>query len=516
MRTSTRSAIATGLFLPAVAHAAGVVQWDIHKKHHPAYRLGRRAATTKQEVINNYVSRGGYFATCSLGTPPQELVLQLDTGSSDIWVPSSQAEVCSEGDCTLGTCTYRSLFFFGRPTGEPALTSCILVDPDASSTFNDTAFEFEITYVDGSYSKGDYFTDAFQIADTSLTNLTMGLGNDTSIAYGLVGVGYTSNEAIISTEQSLAAAYSNLPALMVDQGAIATNAYSLWLNDLDASTGSILFGGIDTEKYVGEMTTIDIVKDNETGEYDSFIVLLTSMQAVSSSGTDDLTSQSYPIPVVLDSGTTLSYLPNDIAQQIWTEAGAVYTASVGLALVPCRMQRSTGHFTFAFAGPNGPTIDVKMDELVLDLVISGPAPTFSAGEYKGEDACEFGIQNTTGINLLGDTFLRSAYVVYDLENNQIGMAATDFNATDSNIVAFASKGAAIPSATAAANQSQATATSAFTQPAFAAEAGFANGTESGASSLFAATARGGVPLALGLTGLTMVVSFALGGGVFLL
>lgn len=380
------------------------------------------------------------------------------------------------------------------------------VDPDASSTFNDTGFEFEISYVDGSYSMGNYFTDVFQIANTSLSNLTMGLGNDTTIAYGLVGVGYTTNEAIISTEQSLAAAYSNLPALMMEQGVVATNAYSLWLNDLDASTGSILFGGIDTEKYVGDLTRIDIQRDNQTGEYDSFIVQLTSMYAVSSSGTDQLTSQSFPIPVVLDSGTTLSYLPNDIAQQIWTETGAVYTASVGLALIPCRMQRSTGYFSFGFGGPHGPRINVTMDELVLNLVISGPAPTFSAGEYVGEDACEFGIQNTTGTNLLGDTFLRSAYVVYDLINNQVAMAATDFNATDSNVVAFPSKGAAIPSATAASNQSLATATTAFTQPAFAAEAGFLNGTESGAI----AARR------VGFSGLVMAASFALGGGLFLL
>lgn len=393
---------------------------------------------------------------------------------------------------------------------EYSLTSCVLVNPESSSTFNDTGFEFEISYVDRSYSKGDYFTDVFQIANTTLTNLTMGLGNDTTITYGLVGVGYTSNEAIINTEQSLSAAYANLPALMVDQGVVATNAYSLWLNDLDASTGSILFGGIDTEKYIGDLTRIDIQKDNETGEYDSFIVSLTSVQATSSSGTDELTSRQFPIQVVLDSGTTLSYLPNDIAQQIWTETGAVYTASVGLALIPCRMQRSTGYFSFGFAGSNGPKIDVKMDELVLDLVISGPAPTFSSGEYKGEEACEFGIQNTTGINLLGDTFLRSAYVVYDLENNQVAMAPTDFNATESNIIAFASEGAAIPSATAAANQSQATATSAFTQPAFVAEAGFSNGTESSAAILRS------VSLTLSLSGLTMTVGFLLGWGIFLL
>ena len=35
--------------------------------------------------------------------------------------------------------------------------------------------------------------------------------------------------------------------------------------------------------------------------------------------------------------------------------------------------------------------------------------------------------------MLGDTFLRSAYVVYHLGNNQISLAPTVFNATDSDV-----------------------------------------------------------------------------------
>lgn len=359
-----------------------------------------------------------------------------------------------------------------------------------SSTYVDLGETFEIAYVDGSYSKGVYFKDAFSIANITVANLTMGLGTDTTIPYGLLGVGYSLNEAIIGTAESLAAAYQNLPALMMNQGHIATNAYSLWLNDLDASTGSILFGGIDTQKYVGDLTRIPVVKDNVTDQYDSFIVALTSIQAVSSSGTDRLTSHQDPIEVVLDSGTTLSYLPTDIAEQIWKETGAMYSASTGLAVIPCRMQRSTGYFNFTFGGASGPTVQVPMDELVLDLVVSGPAPTFTSGEYVGEEACEFGIQNTTGTNLLGDTFLRSAYVVYDLVNNEIGMAQTDFNATESNIVAFASQGAVIPSATLAPNGSAATATATFTEPPFLAEVGFSNGTSSGAAAPGPQTVRG--------------------------
>lgn len=370
--------------------------------------------------------------------------------------------------------------------------------------------------MDGSYSKGDYFTDTFEIAGATITNLTMGLGISTTIAYGLVGVGYKVNEAIVSTE-SVSAAYPNLPVIMVNEGLIATNAYSLWLNDLDASTGNILFGGIDTEKYTGDLTRINVIKNSETQQYDTFYVELTSMHAVSSTGTDELTSGNFPVQVVLDSGTTLSYVPTDLAEEIWDEAGALYLGDLGLAVIPCNMQKSKGLFSFGFAGSKGPRINVTMEELVLDLVTSGPVPTFNSGEYKGEDACAFGIQNTSSDPfLLGDTFLRSAYVVYDLVNNQIGIAQTDFNATESNIIAFESKGAQIPSATLASNQSLATATSTstFTEPAFAAASGFLNLTQDGDQDSGSMMAS---PLGLehlAVSGFAMLMSL-LGSGLFL-
>ncbi len=206
------------------------------------------------------------------------------------------------------------------------------------------------------------------------------------------------------------------------------------------------------------------------------------MQAVSSTGTDSLTSTSFPIPVVLDSGTTLSYLPQDLAEEIWTEVGAVYNNDVGLAILPCSMANSGGYFSFTFGGSGGATINVTMDELVLDIFSSGSA-TFSSGKYKGQTACEFGIQNTTSDPfLLGDTFLRSAYVVYDLVNNQVAMAPTNFNATESNIVAFSSSGAPIPSATVAPNQDQISQTAKVTEPAFAALSGFSSTSTSSVSS----------------------------------
>jgi elongation factor G len=97
--------------LAQVAHATpgnGVVQWDIRKEQESQdFRKLHKRASTFEEVVTNEAARGGYFATCRLGTPGQNVTLQLDTGSSDIWVPDSQAKVCrkagTEG-CVLGTC----------------------------------------------------------------------------------------------------------------------------------------------------------------------------------------------------------------------------------------------------------------------------------------------------------------------------------------------------------------------------------------------------------------------------
>lgn len=234
---------------------------------------------------------------------------------------------------------------------------------------------------------------------------------------------------------------------MRDEGHIASTAYSLWLNDLDASKGNILFGGIDTDKYMGDLVRINIDKDTRSNNFTSFQVQLTSLEAHSSSGSDALTSSSFPVPVVLDSGTTFSYLPQDLAEEVWQEVGAEYTivdnAGTGLPLLPCKLANSNGYFSFGFGGSGGAAIKVAMDELVISV-----GAKFSSGPNKGEDACQFGIQNfTSAPYLLGDTFLRSAYVVYDLENNEIAIAPTDFNATTSNIVAFPSQGATIPSST---------------------------------------------------------------------
>jgi hypothetical protein len=73
-------------------------------------------------------------------------------------------------------------------------------------------------------------------------------------------------------------------------------------------------------------------------------------------------------------------------------------------------------------------------------------------ESDGTKICLFGIAPAGSSSaVLGDTFIRSAYLVYDLSNNEISIAQTKFNTTASNVVEITTGSSAVPDATAVAS-----------------------------------------------------------------
>lgn len=232
---------------------------------------------------------------------------------------------------------------------------------------------------------------------------------------------------------------------MVTAGQISRNAYSLWLNDLDANRGSILFGGVDKEQYLGDLQTLPI-QDNK-GVYSEFLITLTSLGLG-----DRAIASNQALAVLLDSGSSLTYLPNNMVQEIYNQVGAQYEESQGGAYVPCALAEDKRTLDFTFSSP---TIRVEMNELVLDLW----TPTGQRLRFTdGSPACLFGVLPAgQGTNVLGDTFLRSAYVVYDMDNHEISLAPTNFNATGSDPVELPSGTEGPPGATVVANPVRATA-----------------------------------------------------------
>jgi hypothetical protein len=93
MRYSFQHVSLAGLVAAGTA-SAGVVSVPFEKRSDPVHSLLRRDGTLSLDALNN-ITGGGYYAEFSIGTPPQKLSFQLDTGSSDTWVNSVDADLCT-------------------------------------------------------------------------------------------------------------------------------------------------------------------------------------------------------------------------------------------------------------------------------------------------------------------------------------------------------------------------------------------------------------------------------------
>ena len=201
--------------LNAVVADPKVVGFDFkkEKRHLSALeQLQRRQKVVAADITNEELL---YIINVTVGTPGQPFTLQLDTGSSDIWIPSINSDACQQ--------VPQACQLFGG------------FDPSQSSSFAEIApGAFQIQYVDGSAITGDYISDTYTIGKTKLTNQTMGLATQASRALGIMGIGFQSGESIAN--QFPNAIYPNVINVLKQEGFINTLAYSLWLNDLGQFT----------------------------------------------------------------------------------------------------------------------------------------------------------------------------------------------------------------------------------------------------------------------------------------
>ena len=411
--------------LTAAGHVSVPVSRQKFSNHH-ARSLARRqdSEPLTLEALNN-VTGGGYYSEFQVGTPGQTISFLLDTGSSDTWVNSVDAELCSSDQQQQLNGYCQTQF-----------------DPDESNTFETTGEgDFDITYLDGRNIQGDYFEDTVTIGDVEITEQILGLALESVRPTGIMGLGFSANVAATSE-------YPTVVDNMVEQGHIETRAFSLYLNDLDTDSGNILFGGIDRQKFQGSLAILDLISDSmsQTSDITSFNVRIEGFDVVDDSGDRVVDLPNLDSQAILDSGSTISLLPDDQVQELWDEFGVQAFQDVLAPFVDCAYKGEQGNgyvFEFRF---DGKTIRVPIDEMIIDAYsdvqdLFEQDPLLSQYFDGWDGVCMFGIGSTGdfGIDsdqftLLGATFLRSAYVVYDLENQQLGLAQANLNSTDTDIV----------------------------------------------------------------------------------
>ena len=96
--------LASGL-LGLVEGSAKVVPMSFNKQKRDGHDLARRAASLSVDLGNAFTN-GLYFVNATVGTPGQNVALQIDTGSSDIWMFGPQSCDVQTSDCLGGNCEY--------------------------------------------------------------------------------------------------------------------------------------------------------------------------------------------------------------------------------------------------------------------------------------------------------------------------------------------------------------------------------------------------------------------------
>ncbi|KAG5356360.1 Candidapepsin-1 [Yarrowia sp. B02] len=328
-----------------------------------------KKVTSKTDSVSVGSRAGSYIYTnITIGTPPQAFEVTLDTGSSDLWVPSV------DGPSSVGN-----------------------YNPKGSSTYKFLNNQFFAGYVGGSGS-GNWVTDNVNVGSIGLKSFQFGAASvSESQPQGILGVSFIEIEA--SSDE-----YPNFPYAAQQQGYIDYVAYSLFFEEPRSGDGIFLLGGIDHAKYTGSINYYP-VSDPLNGPQ-------VNLDTISANGKE----VTFDGPVILDSGSVAIAIPDPQFSDLGKALGFTnYSNSQGLYFVDCATKVKVD-FNFE-------ELSISADESSLVLPFS-----YFSGNLSDTE-CVFAAQNSavyggSGANLvlLGDPFLKNAYVVYDLQGKQIGLA----------------------------------------------------------------------------------------------
>ncbi|KAG8860558.1 Vacuolar protease A [Tulasnella sp. 330] len=309
-----------------------------------------------------------YFTDITLGTPPQTFKVILDTGSSNLWVPSKS--------CTSIACFLHTKY-----------------DGAKSSTYKPNGTTFEIHYGSGSM-EGFVSHDHLSIADLTIKGQAFAEATkEPGLAFafgkfdGILGLGFDT----IAVNHITPPFYE-----MVNQGLLDKPVFTFRLGESEDDGGEAIFGGIDTSHYTGKITYVPVRRKAY------WEVELEKVKF----GDEELELEN--TGAAIDTGTSLIALPTDIAEMLNAQIGATKSWN-GQYTVPCDKVPSLPDLSFFFDGKAYP---IKGTDYILNV----QGTCISA--FTGMD-----INLPWGsLWIIGDVFLRRYFTVYDLGRNAVGFA----------------------------------------------------------------------------------------------
>ncbi|KAK4236962.1 aspartic peptidase domain-containing protein [Achaetomium macrosporum] len=350
----------------------GTISDSLHAAVHNSTRVAAAAAASGTGSAATTPQDGDveFLTPVSIGTPAQVLNLDFDTGSSDLWV-------------------------FSTETASREVAGQKLYNPSSSSSAKKmSGATWKISYGDGSSSSGDVFTDVVSIGGLTVNSQAVESAKQVSSEFtqdtassGLLGLAFSTLNTVQPTQQKTffdnAASSLSQKVFTADLKHNAPGTYNFGFIDSSLHTGSIAYTPVDSSQ--------------------GFWGFTASGYAV---GSGTVNKQS--ISGIADTGTTLLLLPSSVVRAYYSQVrGAQDSQEVGGYVFPC--SATTPDFKFAVGGTT--------------ITVPGKFINFEPVDETGE-TCFGGIQSSgdIGINIFGDVALKSAFVVFDGGNNRLGWA----------------------------------------------------------------------------------------------
>ncbi|KAF8450276.1 Asp-domain-containing protein [Boletus edulis BED1] len=317
--------------------------------------------------LSNFMN-AQYYTEISLGTPPQTFKVILDTGSSNLWVPSV--------DCRSIACFLHAKY-----------------DSSTSSSHKANGSDFSIQYGSGSM-EGFVSRDKLVFGDLSIRNQDFAEAtSEPGLAFafgkfdGILGLAYDT----ISVNHITPPFYN-----MIDQGLLDEPVFAFRVGSSESDGGEATFGGIDHSAYTGKLTYVPVRRKAYWEVELERVAFGDDVLDLDNTG------------AAIDTGTSLIALPTDVAEMINTQIGAKRSWN-GQYTVDCSKVSSLPDLSFYFGGK---PYALKSTDYILNI----------------QGTC---ISSFTGLDInlpggalwiIGDVFLRRYFTVYDLERNAVGFA----------------------------------------------------------------------------------------------